>query len=47
MPQLQAGQIYVVNGALVSCTQLDVLLDSFRWQLASEHLTLAPLSGLR
>ena len=47
VPQLQADQIYVVNGALVSGTQLDILLDNVHSELASEHLTLAPLSGLR
>jgi processive 1,2-diacylglycerol beta-glucosyltransferase len=47
LPRLQAGQIYIVNGQLFSSSQLVVLLDSLGTQLAGQHLTSAPLSGLQ
>jgi UDP-N-acetylglucosamine:LPS N-acetylglucosamine transferase len=47
LPELQADQIYVVNGQAISCDQLIDLLSSLRTQVTSEDLVIAPLDGLR
>jgi UDP-N-acetylglucosamine:LPS N-acetylglucosamine transferase len=47
LPQLQGGQIYVVEGQRVTQAQLIVLLDRLRAALARDHLSSAPLSSLQ
>jgi hypothetical protein len=47
LPQLQAEQIYVVNGQAITCDQLIDILSSLRSQVTHEDLAIAPLDGLR
>jgi len=47
VPQLQAGQIYVVEGLKVTPVHLADLLSNVRAQLSSDGLASAPFSGLQ
>lgn len=47
VPQLQAGQIYVVEGLKVTPVQLVDLLSNLRTQLTSDSLASAPFSELQ
>jgi len=47
VPQLQPGQVYVINGPRIAPAQLLPLLANLRLQLAEQHLAAAPLSGLQ
>jgi hypothetical protein len=47
VPQLQAGQIYVVEGLKVTAVRLIYLLSNVRAQLTSDGLVSAPFSRLQ